>query len=223
MAIRGVLLDIDGTLVVSNDTHARAWSDALAEFGHPVPFQRIRPLIGMGGDKLLPKVTGIDADSSEGKKISDRRGEIFDDEFLPHLQPCRGSHALLAELARRGFRMAAASSAKKDELKKLLEICGADDHVEAATSSDDADNSKPDPDIVLAALKRLKLAPEEAVLIGDTPYDVESARRAGIAVIAFRCGGWDDSHLKADETYDNPQDLLDRLNQSPLLAKSPDR
>jgi HAD superfamily hydrolase (TIGR01509 family) len=223
MAIRAVLLDIDGTLVESNDAHASAWARALTEFGHQIPAQQIRPLIGMGSDKLLPKVADIDAESPEGKKISDRRGEIFDDEFLPQLQPCRGSRALLAELARRGFRMAAASSAKKDELKKLLEICGADDHVEAATSSDDADNSKPDPDIVQAALKRLKLLPEKAVLIGDTPYDVESARRAGIAVIAFRCGGWDDSHLKADETYDNPQDLLDRLDQSPLLAQSPDR
>jgi len=221
MAIRGVLLDIDGTLVVSNDAHARAWSEALAEFGHPVPVERIRPLIGMGGDKLLPKVTGIDSESPEGKKISDRRGEIFDAKYLPHLHPCRGSHALLAELARRGFRMAAASSAKKDELKKLLEICGADNHVEAATSSDDADNSKPDPDIVQAALHQLKLPPSEAVLIGDTPYDVESARRAGLAAIAFRCGGWDDSDLKADETYDNPQDLLDRLDQSPLLARRP--
>ncbi|WP_029631338.1 HAD family hydrolase, partial [Zavarzinella formosa] len=136
--VRGILLDIDGTLADSNDAHAHAWVKALAESGHAVALEKIRPLIGMGGDKLLPKVSGIDAESKEGKKISDRRGEIFLDEYLPHLQPTRGAKELLEKLAAMGLKLAVASSAKKDELKPLLKICGADKVIKAATSSDDA-------------------------------------------------------------------------------------
>jgi HAD superfamily hydrolase (TIGR01509 family) len=215
--VRGVLLDIDGTLVDSNDAHARAWVQALAEAGRDVPFETVRPLIGMGGDKLLPKVCGLDAAAGEGKRVSERRGEIFLAEYLPRLRPTRGAKELLERLSERGLRLVVASSAKKGELDPLMRLCGADRVCESATSSDDAEASKPDPDILHAALQSLGMPAAQAVMIGDTPYDIEAARRAGVRVVALRCGGWGDADLQgATAVYDDPADLAARLDDSPL-------
>ena len=149
-----------------------------------MPFAEVRPLIGKGGDKLLPEVSGIDAESPQGKAISKRRGEIFQAEFLPTLRPFPGASNLLARMKQAGLRLAVASSAKDDELKRLLRLCGADEFIEAETSSDDADNSKPDPDIVHAALGRLGQPADAVLMLGDTPYDVEAAGKAGVGVVA---------------------------------------
>ena len=218
MPVRGVLLDIDGTLVDSNDAHAHAWVRALAESGHDVPFETVRPLIGMGGDKLLPKVCGLDAEAGEGKQVSKRRGEIFLADYLPRLSPTRGAKDLLDRLHAKGLRLVVASSAKKGELEPLMKLCGADRVCESATSSDDAGASKPDPDILHAALRSLGMPAAQAVMIGDTPYDVEAAKRAGMRVIALRCGGWDDAGLQgASAVYDDPADLAAHLDGSPLF------
>jgi phosphoglycolate phosphatase-like HAD superfamily hydrolase len=212
--IRGVLLDIDGTLVESNDAHAHAWVKALADHGYEVAFNQVRPLIGMGGDKLLPKVSGVDPESKTGKSISQRRAEIFLSEYLPHLHATHGAKELLGLFQARGIKLSVASSAKKDELNPLLKVCGADKVIESATSSDDADRSKPDPDIVHAALKEIGLAPDEVALLGDTPYDVEAGHKAKVRVIGVRCGGWTD--LKADTVFDDPADLATHLDQLPF-------
>jgi HAD superfamily hydrolase (TIGR01509 family) len=217
----GVLLDVDGTLVDSNDAHARAWVEALAEAGVAVEFATVRRLIGKGGDKLLPEVSGIDAESPKGKAISKRRGEIFRKQYLPGLKPFPGAKELLARMKKAGLDLAVASSAKKDELKGLLKVCGADEFIAASTSSDDAENSKPDPDIVHAALGRLGQPPGKVILLGDTPYDVEASRRAGIRVVALRCGGWGDVDLTgAVRIYDDPADLLARFEESPFAGGS---
>ena len=208
-----VLLDVDGTLVDSNDAHAQAWVSAFAEAGIAADFARIRRCIGMGGDKLMPEVSGISEDSPRGTRISRRRGEIFRAEWLPRLQPLRDADRLVAAMMARGLTVVAASSAKKEELGPLLEIAGSGYLLDTATSSDDAEESKPDPDIVRAALRRAGARPEAAVMIGDTPYDVEAARRAGVAVIAVRCGGWTDADLAgAVAIYDGPWDLLAHLD-----------
>lgn len=213
----GVLLDVDGTLVDSNDAHARAWVQALAEAGVRADFDTVRRLIGKGGDKLLPEVSGIDAASSQGKAISARRGEIFQAEYLPGLKPFPGVRELLARMKAAGLKLAVASSAKEDELGPLLKVCGADEFIEAQTSSDDAENSKPDPDIVHAALKRLGLPPERVVMLGDTPYDVEAATKAGVRTVALRCGGWGDADLRgAVRVYADPADLLALFGDSPF-------
>ncbi len=210
MRVRAVIFDVDGTLVDSNDAHARAWAEALAEHGHHVDVARIRPLIGMGGDKLLPKLTGVDPESAEGRKISDRRRAILLGRYVPHLKRTRGAKQLLERLHAEGLRLYVATSAKREELDPLLRITGGDSLFEQTTSSDDAENSKPDPDIVSAALKQTGGPPEDAIMIGDTPYDVEAARRAGVRVIALRCGGWDADNLRgADGIYNDPQDLAD--------------
>lgn len=218
--VRGLLLDVDGTLVDSNDDHARAWVRALAENGEAVRFEDVRPLIGMGGDKLLPKVTGIEAESPKGKAIEKRRGEIVRGDVIPWLRPFPRVVELLERLRKHGIKLVVASSAKEVELKGLLKVCGADRFIEAKTSSDDADKSKPDPDIVHAALASIGLPASEVLMLGDTPYDVEAAGRAGVGVIALRCGGWGDTHLAgAIAIYDDPADLLMRFDESPLVAR----
>ena len=215
---RGVLLDLDGTLVDSNDAHTHAWVKALAEASLAVDFAAVRRRIGMGGDKLLPAVCGVEAESPTGKRVGERRGEIFLGEYMPHLRPTPGANELLHALKARGLKLAVASSAKKGELEPLMAVCGADRVIEAATGSDDASGSKPDPDILHAALKRLGMAAAEVVMLGDTPYDVQAARRAGVRVVALRCGGWADADLGADAVYDDPADLLAHLDSSPFAA-----
>jgi HAD superfamily hydrolase (TIGR01509 family) len=212
--IKAVLFDVDGTLVDSNDAHARAWVEAFADFGVQVAFDRVRRCIGMGGDKLMPEVSGISEDSEAGQRISTRRGEIFKATWLPQLKPFRDAGRLVAAVKERGLTAVAASSAKEDELRPLLDVAGAESLMDAATSSDDADASKPDPDIVLAALHRARAKPHEALMIGDTPYDVEAATRAGVRIVALRCGGWGDDDLRgARAVCAGPWDLLAHLDE----------
>jgi len=214
---KAVLFDVDGTLVDSNDANARAWVAAFAEHGVTVDFAEVRWRVGMGGDKLMPEVSGVTEESATGSAIARRRAEIFLNELLPRLEPFRDAGRLVSVLKGRGHVVVAASSAKRHELESLLAVAGADLLMDEKTSSDDAESSKPDPDIVQAALKRAHASPAEALMIGDTPYDVEAAGRAEVAIIAFRCGGWADEDLKgAIAIYDGPWDLLERLDESPL-------
>ena len=214
---RRVIFDIDGTLVDSNDAHAHAWVDALAEAGHHVAFTRVRPLIGMGGDKVLPELAGIDEDSPDGKRIAKRRGEIFRTRYFPAVRGLPGAQALVSLLVREGHALAVASSARKEELQDLLRCAGVDRLITLRTSSSDVDDSKPDPDVVHAALKQLGADAFEAIMIGDTPYDIEAAGRAGVETIAFRSGGWSDTALKgAIAIYDGPAHLRREYERSPL-------
>jgi HAD superfamily hydrolase (TIGR01509 family) len=211
-----IIFDVDGTLVDSNDAHAQAWVDVLEEHGRPVPFARVRPLIGMGGDKVLPLLTGLEHESEDGEQISSRRSEIFRERYMPHLKPFAGVRELFLLLQDRGHELAIASSAQTEELGALLEIAGVADLVERRTSSSDAENSKPDPDIIAAALQQLG-RPRRAVMVGDTPYDIESAGRAGIASVAVRCGGWGDADLRdAHAVYADPAELREQYERSPL-------
>jgi phosphoglycolate phosphatase-like HAD superfamily hydrolase len=215
---RGVILDVDGTLVDSNDAHAQAWVDALREYGHDVDFARVRPLIGMGGDKLLPEVIGVAEDSPEGKAISERRADIFRSRHLPDVRGFPKARELVERLEREGTAVTIASSATKEDLVALLDKVGLRSLADHAASKDDAERSKPDPDIVHAALARLGLRPDVVVMVGDTPYDVEAAQRAGLRAIAFRCGGgWSDTDFGgATAIYDGPAELIARLDESPI-------
>lgn len=219
--IRGVLFDIDGTLIDSNDAHARAWVHALAEGGFTVPFERVRGLIGMGGDKLLPEVTGgLTKEDPRGQRVADRWAEIFEADELPKLRPFPGTRELLLRLREEGFRLAAASSSEPALLEKLLPLTDAADAFEESTSSGDVEGSKPDPDIFQAALDKLGLPPAETMVIGDTPFDLAAAKTAGVPMIAVRCGGWNHEDFPgAVAIYDDPADLLARYNSSPLAAR----
>jgi HAD superfamily hydrolase (TIGR01549 family) len=212
MVEHAVIFDVDGTLVDSNDAHAAAWVETLHEFDIERLRADVRPLIGMGGDKLLAALTGIDAKSDRGRQITARRGERFREAYLDKLAPFPGTRALFERLADDGVRLAIASSAQKAELEQLLRIAGVLDLVECQTSGDDVQASKPDPDIVHAALDRLGVPPEVAVMVGDTPYDVAAARQAGVSAIAFRCGrGWTDGDFDgALDIHDGPLAMLRR-------------
>jgi HAD superfamily hydrolase (TIGR01509 family) len=214
---RAVIFDVDGTLVDSNDAHANAWVQALAESGRRVEFSRVRPLIGKGGDKLLPEVTGLSLESPEGKAIAQRRREIFAGDYLPRLQATPGARRLLEWLRDERMKLVVATSAEEEEVQGLLRVAGAEKMFESMASSDDAQRSKPDPDIVAAALKRADCPAEQTIMIGDTPYDVEAARRTGIRIIGLRSGGWSDAELQgAIAIYQDPADLVDHYDLSPF-------
>lgn len=218
---RGVILDVDGTLIDSNDAHARAWSDAGERLGYHIPFEEVRPLIGMGGDRVMPMLTGVESDSEEGRELSEARSEIFKQRYLPEIQAFPRVRELVERLSDDGFDLVVASSASADDLEDLLQVAGVLDLIRSSTSADDADESKPAPDIVEEAISRANVDRQRLVMIGDTPYDVEAARRARVPLVAVRCGGWDDAELEgAAAVFDDPADLLDHyedvfLDQSP--------
>jgi phosphoglycolate phosphatase-like HAD superfamily hydrolase len=216
--IRAVLFDIDGTLLDSNDAHAHAWLDSLHGHGHNIPFELVRSKIGMGGDKLLAEVAGIDHESPEGVSITARRGAILKAHYLPDVGPFHGSRVLVDRLRSRGMSCAAVSSATAEDIADLLRAAGVADIMELIVSADDADRSKPDLDLVEIALDKIGVTAAEALMIGDTPYDVEAATRAGVGVIALRCGGGfsDKDFAGALAIYDDPADLSANLDRSPL-------
>jgi HAD superfamily hydrolase (TIGR01509 family) len=189
----------------------------LREFGFEIEYDRIRRLIGKGGDKLLFELTRIDIESSLGQSIAKRRTARFKEKYLPTLRPFPHARELVQAL-RQNHQLVVATSAGAQEMEALLERAQVADLIEHATNKDDAENSKPDPDIVHAALARGHCQKDDAVLIGDTPFDCAAAKRAGIHAIAFRSGGWADDTLDdADEIYDGPEDLLRHLDDSALL------
>lgn len=222
--LKGVIFDVDGTLVDSNDAHAQSWVDTFREAGYDVPFDKVRPLIGMGGDKLLPKTIGISRDSDEGKKLLERRGQIFSRDYLPHLRPLPGARDLVQRVKRDGLKAIVATSAKEQQLKGLLKAAQVDDLMEEKATASDAKHSKPDPDIVHAAIEESGISPAQLVMIGDTPYDVEAAAKAKLRTIAFLSGGWNKEALKgAVEIYDGPADLLAHYDSSLLGKESANR
>ena len=222
MALQGVILDVDGTLVLSNDAHAQAWVDAFGEFGYEVQFERVRPLIGMGGDQVIPKlVPGLTDSEGDGKEISARRKELIINLYGSRLLPTKGARQLILHLQQVGLRLIIASSATSEELQVLLKAAQVDDLLKEATTSSDVEASKPAPDIVEAALSKLKMEPNQVLMVGDTPYDIESADGAGVGVIAVRCGGFDDATLAAAKAiYDHPADLLAHYADSPFNKTS---
>jgi HAD superfamily hydrolase (TIGR01509 family) len=208
--LKGVLLDIDGTLLDSNDAHAAAFTRAFAEHGLDIPFDHVRPLVGMGGDKLIPSLIGLERDARNGEAIAERKNGIFEERYRAQLKPTPGARALLQRFLRDGLTLVVATSAGREEMKGLLRQAGVDDLVHDTTSSADVESSKPDPDVIGAAIKKSKLKPRELVMLGDTPYDIEAAEKAGVATIALRCGGWwdDDALGGAIAIFDDPADLL---------------
>ncbi len=183
-----------------------------------VPYEKIRPLIGMGGDKVLPETVGLQKDSEDGIKISAKRKEIFQKKHVPTLRAAPGARELVEYMHVHGLKLAVASSAEKDELKALLRVAGVSGLVEEEISSSDASRSKPDPDVMQVALQRFDLPANQVLTLGDTAYDIEAASKVGVGTIALRCGGWSDRELKgALAIYNDPDDLLNHYDTSPLV------
>ena len=176
----------------------------------------IRPLIGLGSDKLFPKLgAGLSADTEPGKSILGRRREIFLKRYLPAIEPFAGAHDLVAALRAHEYRLIVASSASEEELTPLLRIAGVEDLFDHAMTPSEVENSKPDPDIVEAALAWSETSRENAVMIGDSRFDVEAAVRARVAAIGLRCGGTSDTDLAgASAIFDDPAGLLRALERT---------
>ncbi len=210
--IEAIIFDVDGTLIDSNDFHAQAWQKALAEKGFEISFEKIRAQIGKGADTLLPEFLSAKEIEKYEDELAERRGEIFKKEYLDQVKPFPKVRELFEKLKADGIKIALASSANEDEVESYKKIADIEDLVEKTTSSDDAEESKPEPDIFQAALELLgnpKL--ENVLIIGDTPYDAEAATKAKLKVIGVLCGGFAEKDLKKAGCaliYDDPTDLL---------------
>ena len=221
---KAVIFDVDGTLIDSVDLHAKAWQDALSDYGHEIGFDDIRSQIGKGGDQLMPVFLSEEELDAKAEGLEHHRGKVLKERYLPQVKPFPMVRELLQRLQVDGVQIALASSAKEDELQVYKKAAHIEDLLNAETSSDDAESSKPDPDIFLAAMKRLgDVAADQVIVVGDTPYDAEAAGKAGLRTIGLLCGGWSEADLKKAgciATYKDPADLLARYDTSPLAPSA---
>ena len=221
--MKAAIFDVDGTLIDSVDAHAHAWQEALAEFGYQVPFAAVRSQIGKGGDQLMPVFVPAEELDRIEEALEKHRGELFKRRYLPGLKPFPDVRALIERVLNAGLQVALASSAKADELEVYKRIAGIDDLVTHETSSDDVERSKPHPDVFHAALRRLHgIAPTDAIVVGDTPYDAEAATKAGLETVGVLCGGFPESDLRGAgciAIYRDPAELLARFEESPLSPR----
>lgn len=218
--VKAVIFDVDGTLVDSVDAHAQAWVDVFREFGHEIAFDSVRGQIGKGGDQLLPVFLDEREMEAKGKAINQRRGKIVKRRYLPTIKPFPEVSALLRRIRADGTRIVLASSAKADELQAYKKIAGIEGLIDAETSSDDAERSKPEPDIFHVAMEKLGgIAADEVIVVGDTPYDAEAAGKAELRTVGVLCGGFSEESLRQAgciAIYRDPADLLAEYDHSPL-------
>jgi len=214
--VTGVLFDVDGTLVDTVYLHAVAWWQAFRQYGHDVPMARIHHAIGMGSDKILNHLLGEDHDSSADDALTDAHAALHAVHW-PSLRTLPGARNLLQECANRGLRVVLATSASRPELDALLRCLDADSAITAVTSADDAEESKPAPDIVAVALERSGLTADEVVFVGDSVWDIHAAAHLSIPCISLTSGGLCAAELLdhgAVAVYEDPQDLLDHLDEA---------
>ncbi|MBL0404178.1 HAD family hydrolase [Microvirga aerilata] len=220
--IKAVILDVDGTLIDTVDLHADAWVQALKHFGYEIAFQDMRSQIGKGGDQILHGLLPPDVIEQRADEIKDFRADLFKRDYLHKARAFPGVRELFERIRASGQRAVLASSGTAEEVEQYKEIAGIADLIDSATSSDDAERSKPFPDIFQAALAKLApLGPDEAVVIGDTPYDAEAARKAGIKSIGVLTGGFAEQALKdagCIAVYGGPEDLLKNYDRSPIAS-----
>jgi HAD superfamily hydrolase (TIGR01549 family) len=220
--LKAVIFDIDGTLVDSVDLHAQAWQEAFAHFGHQVEFSAVRSQIGKGGDQLMPVFLSKKEIDSRGEEIEEYRSKLYKQKYLPRVRGFPEVRQLIERLKGNGLDVVLASSAKSDELQTYKRIAEIEDLIDEETSADDAAKSKPHPDIFKAALDRLGVAASEALVVGDSPYDAQAARKIGLRTIGVLCGGFPEADLRKAgciAIYRDPADLLRRFDPSVLIRR----
>ena len=221
--VEAAIFDIDGTLVDSVDLHALAWHEAFAHFGHDVSFEQARSQIGKGGDKLRPVFLSDAQNRDHGEALEQWRGAHFKKHYLALVRPFSAVPDLLRRIRDKGLKLAAASSAKQDELEVYLDIAQVGALFDTTASSADAEQSKPAPDIFEAALHKLGTAPHHAMAIGDSPYDAQAASRLGMRTIGLLSGCFTEQALREAgciAVYPGPGALFACLDASPLIAGS---
>ena len=212
------IFDVDGTLVDTNYQHALAWYRAFRRYDITRPLWRIHRGIGMGGDQFVPQLAGEDVEREHGDALRDAWTEEFD-RLIDEVQPFEGTSALLQEVKDRGFRLVLASSGKTKHVEAFLDLFGGRELAEAWTTSDDAEHSKPEPDIVRTALAKVEGA--SGVMVGDSVYDCMAAGRLGIPTIAVRTGGFSHEELVeagAAQVFDSLDELQAALDEAALRA-----
>lgn len=219
--LRAIIFDVDGTLVDSNDFHVLAWAEAFKEAGHELRLGTIHDQVGQGGDNLVPALLP-DATPEQVEALEGRHHALFEQHYARRLHRFPSARALLRRCREEGFTVVLASSASAAELRHNVEhVLDAADIVHATVSGDEVACSKPCPDIFEAALAKAGVAPDQAIVVGDSPFDIEAARRAGLRAIALRSGLFRDDQLTgAIAIYDDPADLLANLDESPISRAS---
>lgn len=224
--IKAIIFDIDGTLIDSVDLHARAWQEAFRHYGREVPFPDVRQQIGKGGDQLMPVFFSPAELDKFGAELEKHRGYLFKRDYMSLVRPFPQVRQLFERIRADGKRIALASSAKADELTAYKKLTHIEDLVEEQASSDDAEKSKPHPDIFEAALAHLgDVRPAEAIVVGDTPYDAEAAAKAGVRTVGVLCGGFPEEQLRGAGCvgiYRDASDLLAHYEESPLHRMTAD-
>jgi HAD superfamily hydrolase (TIGR01509 family) len=214
----GVLFDVDGTLVDTTFLHAACWAEALRQHGHVIAAVRLHRAIGMSSEKLLEAALGDDRDKDDDEAIVAAHSTLYK-QWWGRLSPLPGAADLVRACHERGLAVVLASSAKDEELDALRSALGADDAIDAATSSSDADQGKPAPDIVQVALDQCGLDAGQAVFVGDAVWDGHATRKAGVTFIGLTCGGTPENELReagAVEVWADPAELLANLDRSVL-------
>lgn len=212
--VTGILFDIDGTLIDSNDIHARAWVEAFAEFGKHIAFKLMRSQIGKGGDLLVPDLLSAREMQEFGEKVKKRRASIFKAKYMHQIRPFKRVKENLETLRARGIRMALASSANPHEVDYYIELMEIGELIETSTSTEDAKFSKPSPEIFEAALLKLGTSKRQTLVVGDTPWDILAAHRCALPIAAVRSGGFERSTLtKAEFIFSSVATLVERIDQ----------
>jgi HAD superfamily hydrolase (TIGR01549 family) len=217
--MRAAIFDLDGTLVDTNEFHVLAWQEVFRHFGKEIPLERLREQIGKGGDQYLPVFLNEAEMRKFGEEADKLHGEIFKKKYLGQVKPFPKVGELFERLRADGKKIALASSGKDDEVRHYEKLLGIEEFVDCRTTSDDVLHSKPYADVFVAALKLLKLPAHDAVAIGDTPYDVEAAKKIELRVIGVLCGGFSEDVLRGEGAiaiYREPADLLAHYYQSRL-------
>ena len=213
---QAAILDVDGTLVDTNYHHALAWYRSFREEGIVLPLWRLHRHVGMGGDKYVAALAGEDVEERVGDRLRDRWEELFDD-VIDEVSPLEGARELIVELHERGRTVVLASSSIQPHLDQFLDLLDAREIVDGWTMKDDVESSKPDPDLVEAGLAKART--RDAVMVGDTPWDVEAAARANIETVCVLTGGFSTEELRdagAAAVFESIQELRERLDETPL-------
>jgi HAD superfamily hydrolase (TIGR01549 family) len=209
-----ILFDIDGTLVDTNDLHTDAWLEAFARFGKQFDRETMRHQIGKGGDLLVPDLLNAREMRTFGDELREYRGKLFKEQYMPRARPFPGVPDLFAALDRRGIRMALASSSNPDEVEYYARLLDVEKYLKAATSKEDAEFSKPSPEIFRAAMERAGADPEFTLVVGDTPYDVLAAHRIALPVVAVLSGGFErDLLAKAEFIFERATEIEERIDE----------
>ena len=222
--IKAVIFDVDGTLVDSNLQHVEAWREAFAHFGKELSAEEVHAQVGKGGDQLMPVFLSQHELEHFGAELERMRMEIFTRDYLPNVEPFPKVRELFERLKQDGVQIALASSSKEDEVEHHQKNLGVGDLVDVATNKDDVEHSKPCPDIFQTALARLDgVAPEEAIVVGDSPYDAQAASTAGLKTIGLLSGGFSEEALRdagCIAIYRDIADLLEHYDRSPLATRA---